>query len=117
MVAWQDVANYLQKTFENEATMATIADILLVILNVIWWIVVIHIVMSILIQFNVLNVRQPFVGQIWDGLNRLLQPLYNKIRRYLPDSGALDLAPLVVFIVIIVLRIIIVRNFYGPAFG
>ncbi len=95
--------------------MATIADILLLILNVAWWIIIIHIIMSWLIQFQVLNVRQPLVGQVWDGLNRLLQPLYNKIRRYLPDTGALDLAPLVVFIAIIILRIIIIRNFYGFA--
>ena len=50
------------------------------------------------------------MGQVWDGLSRLLEPLYRPIRRMLPDTGALDLAPLVVFIGIIILRDILLPN-------
>jgi YggT family protein len=66
--------------------------------------------MSWLINFGVLNLRQPIVGQIWDGLNRLLEPVYSPIRRALPNLGGLDLAPLVVFIGIYALRIILTNN-------
>ena len=96
--------------------MATLAGILLLILNVIFWIVLIHIIMSWLINFQVLNLRQPLVAQIWDGLERLVQPVYAKIRRYLPDTGALDLAPLVVILAIYILRIILVDIRYGAVF-
>lgn len=77
---------------------------LALILDVIFFILLAHIIMSWLINFNVLNLNQQFVAQIWYGLNRLLEPIYQPIRRILPDTRPLDLAPLVVFIIIISLR-------------
>lgn len=90
--------------------MTTLYQALMLILDVIWFIMIVHIIMSWLINFQVLNLRQPIVGQIWDGLNRLLEPIYSPIRRILPDTGALDLAPLVVFIIIIILRQALANN-------
>ena len=66
--------------------------------------------MSWLINFQVLNVRQPLVSQIWDGLNRLLDPIYSRVRRILPPMGGLDLAPLVVLIGVAILRIVLLNN-------
>ncbi|WP_137701299.1 YggT family protein [Marimonas lutisalis] len=77
---------------------------LALILDVAFFILLAHIIMSWLINFQVLNLRQPFVAQIWYGLNKLLEPIYAPIRRILPDTRPLDLSPLVVFIIIISLR-------------
>ncbi|MEP2532963.1 YggT family protein [Shimia sp.] len=74
------------------------------ILDVAFFIMLAHIIMSWLISFQVLNLHQPIVGQIWTGLNRLLEPIYTPIRRFMPDTRPLDLAPLVAFIIIISLR-------------
>ena len=74
------------------------------ILDVAFFIMLIHIIMSWLISFQVLNLGQQFVAQIWYGLNKLLEPIYTPIRRVLPDTRPLDLAPLVAFIIIISLR-------------
>ena len=74
------------------------------ILDVASFIMLIHIIMSWLISFQVLNLGQQFVAQIWYGLNKLLEPIYTPIRRILPDTRPLDLAPLVAFIIIISLR-------------
>ena len=90
--------------------MMSIIQILLLILDVVWFIMIAHIVMSWLINFNVLNLRQPLVAQIWDGLNRLLEPLYGPIRRILPPMGGLDLAPLVALIGVYALRIVLINN-------
>ena len=90
--------------------MTSLLQILLLILDVIWFIMIVHIIMSWLINFQVLNLRQPIVAQIWDGLNRLLQPVYEPIRRILPNTGAIDLAPLVAFIIIYALRIVLINN-------
>ena len=90
--------------------MQSIAEILLLLLGVAKWIMIIHIIMSWLITFEVLNLRQQFVAQVWYGLNRLLEPIYEPIRRFLPQTGGLDLAPLVAFIAIIALEIIIRNN-------
>ena len=75
--------------------MTSLYQILNLILDVLWFIMIAHIIMSWLINFQVLNLRQPIVAQLWNGLNRLLEPIYSRIRRFLPDMGGLDLAPLV----------------------
>ena len=90
--------------------MQSLLQILLLILDVAWFIMIAHIVMSWLISFSVLNLHQPFVRQLWDGLNRLLEPLYGRIRRFLPQSGGLDLAPLVALIGVYAIRIILINN-------
>ena len=90
--------------------MQSLYQILNLILDVAWFIMIAHIIMSWLINFQVLNLHQPFVQQVWYGLNKLLEPLYSRIRRFLPAMQGLDLAPLVAFIGIIVLRIILRNN-------
>jgi YggT family protein len=90
--------------------MTSLIQIVLLILDVVWFIAIVHIILSWLINFQVLNLRQPIVAQIWDGLNRLLEPIYRPIRRVLPDLGGIDLAPLVLLIGIYALRIIIANN-------
>ena len=84
--------------------MGTIIDILRLLLDVAFFIMLVHIIMSWLINFQVLNLHQPLVGQLWAGLNRLLEPIYQPIRRILPDTRPLDLAPLAAFVIIISLR-------------
>ncbi len=74
------------------------------ILDIAFFFMLAHIIMSWLINFQVLNLRQPLVSQIWTGLNRLLEPIYEPVRRVMPDTRPLDLAPLVVFVIIISLR-------------
>ena len=86
--------------------MLALYQIIMLLINVVWWFVIIHFVMSWLINFQVLNVRQQIVGQIWYGLNRLLEPLYAPIRRVLPDLGGIDLSPLVLIIGLEILRIL-----------
>jgi len=90
--------------------MTSILQIVMMLLDVAWFILIAHIVMSWLINFQVLNLRQPIVAQIWYGLQRLLEPIYSRIRAFLPNMGGLDLAPLVALLVIIALRNIIIPN-------
>ena len=91
--------------------MTSVAQILMFILNIAWWIIIIQAIMSWLISFNVLNVRQPFVYQVWSGLNRLTEPVYRPIRKVLPPMGGLDLTPLVVLLGLSALQVIIANNF------
>ncbi len=93
--------------------MTSLMQILLLVLDVVWYLILAHIIMSWLISFQVLNLHQPLVAQIWSGLNRLLEPVYSRVRRFLPDTGGLDLAPLVVMIAVYALRIVILNNLYG----
>ncbi|MCB1368712.1 MAG: YggT family protein [Rhodobacteraceae bacterium] len=93
--------------------MYSLIQILMMILDIVKFILIAHIIMSWLINFQVLNLRQPLVAQLWYGLNRLLEPLYSRVRRYLPDTGGLDLAPLIVFVAIIALQMVLQNNAYA----
>lgn len=90
--------------------MTSLFQILMLLLDVLWFILIAHIIMSWLINFQVLNLRQPLVAQLWNGLNRLLEPIYSRVRRFLPEMGGLDLAPLVVLLGIYAARIILRNN-------
>ncbi len=90
--------------------MQSLFQILMLLLDVAWFFIIAHVIMSWLINFQVLNLRQQFVAQIWYGLNRLLEPLYAPVRRILPQMGGIDLAPLVVLIGVYALRIVLVNN-------
>ena len=95
--------------------MTSIFQILMLILDIAQWIIIAHIIMSWLINFQVLNLRQPLVAQVWQGLNGILGPIYSRVRSFLPNIGGLDLAPLLVLLAIYALRIILVNNM--AAFG
>jgi len=88
-----------------------ILQIIDLLLGVAFWIMIAHIIISWLVTFQVLNLRQPLVAQIWNGLNQLLEPLYGRIRRYLPQTTGLDFAPLVAFLCVIILRQILLPYF------
>jgi len=90
--------------------MQSLFQILMLLLDVLWFFVIAHVIMSWLINFQVLNLRQHFVAQVWYVLNRLLEPLYGPVRRILPNMGGIDLAPLVVLIGVYALRIILMNN-------
>lgn len=92
--------------------MIMIYQLLMLLLNVAFFIMLAHVIMSWLLNFNVLNYRQPVVMLIWDGLNKLLEPVYRPIRRILPDTGPLDLAPLIAFLIVIALRDIILPGIF-----
>ncbi|GGO36537.1 YggT family protein [Gemmobacter aquaticus] len=90
--------------------MISILQILLMLLSIAQFVIFAHIIMSWLINFQVLNLRQPLVAQLWYGLNRLLEPVYSRLRQILPDLGGIDLAPLVALLIVYALRILIVNN-------
>lgn len=90
--------------------MQSLFQILMLILDVVWFFILAQVIMSWLINFQVLNMRQQLVAQIWYGLNRVLEPIYGPIRRILPPMGGLDLTPLVVLLAIMALRIVLINN-------
>ena len=90
--------------------MVPLFQVLLAVLQFAQWVVLIHVIMSWLINFQVLNLRQPIVAQVWYALNRTLEPVYSRVRSILPRMAGVDLAPLVVLVAIYALRIVIYNN-------
>lgn len=79
-------------------------SIAILLLNVLWWIIVIQAILSWLLAFNVLNVSSPAVRQIALALEKVTAPLYRPIRRLLPDFGGIDFSPMVVLLLILVIQ-------------
>lgn len=93
--------------------MTSLLQILLVAVQILRWIVLVHVIMSWLINFQVLNLRQPLVAQIWYALDRTLNPIYSRIRNMLPATGGIDFAPLIVLFAIFALETVIRNNIYS----
>ncbi len=90
--------------------MLTILQILQIILNLVWWIIVVQAILSWLIAFNVINTHSDMVRTVWTALQRMTEPLYRPIRRILPDFGALDLSPMVVLLIVYILSNVVIPN-------
>lgn len=93
--------------------MLILLEIIDILLTVVTWFIIIQIVLSWLVAFNVINMHNDFVSQLVESLHRITEPIYRPIRKILPDFGMLDLAPMVVILIIIILqRSIIPRLYY-----
>jgi len=90
--------------------MQSLFQILMLLLGVARTLIFAHFIMSWLISFQVLNVRQPLVGQVWYTLQRILEPIYGPIRRILPNFGGIDFTPIVAILGIQMLDIVLRNN-------
>ncbi|MBT7642977.1 MAG: YggT family protein [Rhodobiaceae bacterium] len=68
------------------------------------WIIIASAVLSWLVAFDVVNLRNRYVFLFGDALNRLTEPAYRRIRRVLPNMGGLDLSPIVLIFGLMFLR-------------
>lgn len=96
--------------------MRAVLDIILIILQLYWWVVLAMIIMSWLISFNVINTRNQFVDMIWRVVNQLTDPVLRPIRRVMPNFGGLDLSPLILFLIIFFIERVIVYYIYPNVF-
>ena len=64
------------------------------------WVLIINAGISWLIAFNVLNTQNRFVYSILEFTYKLTDPIYNKIRRFLPNLGAFDISPIILLLLI-----------------
>lgn len=87
--------------------MHTLIGVLLIILNVLSFLVLIQVILSLLISFNVVNRHNGFVSGLDSGLDQLLGPIYRPLRRVLPVTGGIDWAPFAVLIIIRILMYVL----------
>jgi YggT family protein len=81
-----------------------LVDIARFLLSIVTWIIIIQVILSWLLAFNILNTSSGGVRTLLVALDRLTAPIYRPIRRMLPDFGGIDFSPLVVLIIIQVLK-------------
>ena len=96
--------------------MKAVLDVIMVILQLYWWVLLIMIIMSWLISFNVINTRNQFVEAVWRVVNQLTEPLLNPIRRVMPNFSGLDISPIILFLIIFFIERIIIYYIYPNVF-
>ncbi len=80
--------------------MIAIFYLALQILKLYSYVVIANVIISWLIAFNILNAQNRFVYSILELTYRLTDPILNKIRRFLPNLGTLDISPVILLLLI-----------------
>ena len=80
--------------------MIAIFYLVLQILKLYSYVVIVNVIVSWLIAFNILNTQNRFVYSILEFSYRLTDPILNKIRRFLPNLGSLDISPIILLLLL-----------------
>ena len=79
-------------------------QVTLIVIELYMWAVIISVILSWLVAFNIINTSNRFVFMVGDFLHRLTEPLLGPVRRILPNFGGLDLSPMVIILGLIFIR-------------
>ena len=91
--------------------MKSIFILLDTIITIYLWIIIINAILSWLVAFNVLNTQNRFVFSVLDVTYKLTDPALNKIRRFIPTFGSIDISPIILILILMFLRNIIFEIF------
>lgn len=86
--------------------------LLLTILDIFFWFLIVNVILSWLVAFNVVNRSNRFVATLGEFLYRITDPVLAPLRRVLPNLGGIDISPLIVIIAIQFLQQLLIR--YWP---
>ena len=87
--------------------LVTLYQIVELLVQVFVMLIIIQFVIGLLFAFNVINPSNQFLQQVYESINRLLDPILRPVRKILPQTGAIDFSPLVVIIAAQVLLIVL----------
>jgi YggT family protein len=68
------------------------------------WVIIINALLSWLVAFNILNTQNRFVFSVLDTTYKLTDPILNKIRRFVPTFGSIDISPIILILGLMFLR-------------
>ena len=80
------------------------------LISLLIWIIIGSAILSWLIAFNVVNPYNQFVRSLWDLFHRITEPMLKPIRRMLPDLGVIDIAPVVLILILIFIRVVVIND-------
>ena len=96
--------------------MRALLDVILLALQLYVWLLIAAAVMSWLVAFNVVNMRNDIVRTIWNVLNQATEPALRPIRRILPNLGGLDISPIILLLIIFFIQRVIQLYLYPAVF-
>ena len=80
------------------------------------WVIIINALLSWLVAFNILNTQNRFVFSVLDVTYKLTDPILNRIRRYIPNFGSIDISPIILILVLMFLRNLVFEIFAPSLF-
>ena len=80
------------------------------------WVIIINALLSWLVAFNILNTQNRFVFSVLDTTYKLTDPILNKIRRFVPTFGAVDISPIILILGLMFLRNLVFEIFAPSLF-
>ena len=86
------------------------------IITIYLWIIITNAILSWLVAFNILNTQNRFVFSILDATYKMTDPALNKIRRFIPTFGSIDISPVILILFLMFLRNIIFEIFVPSLF-
>ena len=86
------------------------------IITIYLWIIIINAILSWLVAFNILNTQNRFVFSILETTYKLTDPALNKIRRYIPNFGSIDISPVILILALMFLRNLVFELFAPSLF-
>ena len=96
--------------------MRALLDVVLIALQLYTWLLIASAILSWLIAFNVVNMRNDFVRSIWNFLYQVTEPALRPIRQILPNLGGIDVSPIILLLGIIFLERVIILYLYPAVF-
>ena len=81
------------------------------IITIYLWIIIINALLSWLVAFKILNTQNRFVYSVLEVTHKLTDPALNRIRRFLPTFGSIDISPIILILALMFLRNIIFEIF------
>ncbi len=94
--------------------MNSLLGLIIQIINLYQFILIIYIISTWLINFNIINTNNRFVYSIMHSMYKLCEPSLNIVRKYLPSFGSLDLSPIVVYLGLWFIKSLIIE--YWPRY-
>lgn len=91
---------------------AALGQVLIFLLDVCFWIIIIQVIISWLIAFEVINLRNPQAANFVRLLGRITDPVYKPLRKFIPPIAGIDLTPIIVIFVIYLLKNLVARVFF-----
>ena len=100
--------------------LANLLNILNIAVDLYIWLLIASAILSWLVAFNVVNMRNRFVYTVSDFLYRITEPALRHIRRLMPNLGGIDISPVILIFALLflqgILRDAIVEIYRGQAF-
>ena len=81
------------------------------IITIYLWIIIINAILSWLVAFNILNTQNRFVFAVLDATYKMTDPVLNRIRRFIPTFGSIDVSPVILILLLMFLRNLIFEIF------